>query len=129
MTSFELTLLFCIIITVVWFLISIIALYIKYSGCPYKSEFHGKKLKHIGIIFLIWTVSFILKIIIAGIATKAFDPTEDTTFIEAIMVALMYIITEVIPYIATLDMKFIEILQMEYLKIELPDTPLFDRDM
>jgi hypothetical protein len=59
-----------------WFTISLFILYIKQSGLPYKSVDAQKKLKYIAIIFALWTVSFLIKILIYSLASSDKDPSR-----------------------------------------------------
>lgn len=43
--------------------ISMIFLYCRYAGTPYKSDQHFKNLRHCGLVALYWTLSFTLKLI------------------------------------------------------------------
>jgi hypothetical protein len=52
----------------VWFTISLFVVYVKQSGLPYRSPQEYTKLRYIGIIFALWTISFIIKIIIYSVA-------------------------------------------------------------
>lgn len=109
----------CIGAIVVSFLISIFILYCKFSGSPYKTEEHHKKLRYTGWVFGIWTVSFILKLIISIIGTYKFkDSILDETFGESILITLFCLFTEILPYSSALEGKFMNIFQMKHLQEE-----------
>jgi hypothetical protein len=46
---------------------SMIVIYCKYAGMPYKSNQHYMNLKHCGYVSIYWTLAFILKLITAFI--------------------------------------------------------------
>jgi len=54
----------------IWFIIHGVILYCKNSGRPYKNSDLQKKTNHIGLIFLIWTGAFVLKILIGKVYLK-----------------------------------------------------------
>ena len=49
------------------FNISMIVIYCRYAGMPYRSQQHYDNLKHIGFVATYWTFAFILKFITAFI--------------------------------------------------------------
>lgn len=49
------------------FNISMIVIYCRYAGMPYKSQQHYDNMKHIGFVSVYWTFAFILKFITAFI--------------------------------------------------------------
>lgn len=68
-----------------------------------------------GIIFGVWTVAFVIKLIIALVGNKIYNYyADDNSFTESILIVVLCLVTEVIPYIATLDRTFINILQTDY---------------
>jgi hypothetical protein len=90
-------------------------MYCKYAGSPYKSIELQKKTNHIGVIFIIWTVAFVLKILIATAGNRLFFlDIDNNSFGEAMLVMLMFLVTEVIPYVPVLDTSFINILLMDF---------------
>jgi hypothetical protein len=71
-TIFELILLSCVLAILTWFTISLITLQFKYSGSPYKTEMHKNKANYIRLIFILWSVAFMCKIVVGAVADKAF---------------------------------------------------------
>jgi hypothetical protein len=53
-----------------WFTVSILVLYIKQSGLPYKSQQAMKDNRYIAIIFGLWTACYVIKIIIYTLASE-----------------------------------------------------------
>lgn len=47
-----------------WFLLSILVIYCRLSGQPFKSKQEYENTKYISIIFMLWTGAFLVKIII-----------------------------------------------------------------
>ena len=47
-----------------WFLVSILVIYCRLSGQPFKSKQEYDNTKYIAIIFMLWTAAFLVKIII-----------------------------------------------------------------
>jgi hypothetical protein len=50
---------------VVWFMITVLIFYIKNSGRPFKTDNHKLHLRYIGIIFIVWSIAFIVKAILS----------------------------------------------------------------
>ena len=46
-----------------WFIISILVIYCRQSGQPFKSTLEYENSKYISIIFILWTIAFIAKIV------------------------------------------------------------------
>lgn len=59
--------------------ISMIFLYCRYAGTPYKSDQHYKNLRHCGLVALYWTLSFSLKLITSFIDSinPVLQPLDD----------------------------------------------------
>jgi heme/copper-type cytochrome/quinol oxidase subunit 2 len=47
-----------------WFVVSILVIYCRLSGKPFKSKQEYDNTKYISIIFMLWTAAFLVKIII-----------------------------------------------------------------
>ena len=59
---------------VIWFMVTVLIFYIKNSGRPFKTKGHRKNLKYIVIIFMVWSVAFIVKSILSiFILNQSFD--------------------------------------------------------
>lgn len=102
-----------------------ITIYCSYSGMPYKSDLHAENLKHVGIVTFYWTLAFIIKLITSfiheispdqhniGHMTK--DKTQPEEISQGVIMfnALLYfglsIICDVMPFIISLDSRFMEI--------------------
>lgn len=56
---------------IVWFTVSILVVYIRQSGLPYKSEQVMKDIRYIAIIFGLWTLSYIVKIVLYSVVTSS----------------------------------------------------------
>lgn len=105
-----LALIICLSVILISFLVSIAILYCKFSGSPYKSKDHHKKLRYFGMIFGIWTVSFVLKIVLTVIGSNIFFTSfNEETFGESILIMLFCLITEIFPYFCALETKFMTI--------------------
>jgi heme/copper-type cytochrome/quinol oxidase subunit 2 len=117
MVTFEIGLLVCIITILVWFFISCTVVYCKYAGSPYKNPDFRKKNNQIAIVFLLWAISFIGKIIVSFFGTKIYDKEESSgdDFVESMLLIVNSLVFEVFPYVLTLDVNFIKILQLNYL--------------
>jgi hypothetical protein len=98
----------------VWFSVSIFVVYIKQSGLPFKTEQMMKNTRYISIIFILWTVSFVVKLIIYSVATGAMsNPTDNINeMLSALYVILINIVTDMIPYFSVLELKFIELFKV-----------------
>jgi hypothetical protein len=46
---------------VVWFMITVLIFYIKNSGRTFKTKAHKVNLRYIGLIFILWSVAFLIK--------------------------------------------------------------------
>lgn len=90
---------------VFWFTVSILVVYIKQSGLPYKSEQVMKDIRYIAIIFGLWTISFIVKIVLYRLGASP----EQSEIMEAIYLILYSIVTDMVPYFSVMELKFIEI--------------------
>jgi len=49
--------------------VSMLVIYVKYAGMPYKSQKHYKGLKHFGFMAGYWTFAFILKLVYGSITS------------------------------------------------------------
>ncbi|CDW80512.1 protein kinase [Stylonychia lemnae] len=105
-STFEIVFLSSWSVLIVWFLIGIFVVYIKSSGSPYKSELHRQNLKYVGFIFILWTVAFSLKIAYISINLTDIGTSE---IVQAILMIIYNLITDIIPYISILEIKFMEI--------------------
>ena len=47
-----------------WFILSIVVIYCRQSGQPFKSTQEYENTKYIAIIFILWTIAFLVKIVI-----------------------------------------------------------------
>ena len=93
-----------------WFLLSILVIYCRLSGQPFKSPQEYENTKYISIIFMLWTGAFIVKIVIYLIF-NAGQGSEDKNFDfwYALFSILLSIVTDMVPYFSILELKFIEI--------------------
>jgi hypothetical protein len=57
---------FIIVFLLLFFIITMVC---KFSGSPYKSQELFKKVRHIFVVYSIWTLAFILKVVIARLGT------------------------------------------------------------
>ena len=105
-SKFEIIFLTSWSVLIFWFLIGIFVIYIKNSGSPFKSDQHRQNLKYVSIIFVVWTIAFSLKI-----AYISFDLTDQfqSDLVKAILMILYNLITDIIPYISILEIKFMDI--------------------
>lgn len=90
--------------------IALFMMYCKFSGLPFKKEFLKEKVKHILIVFLIWSGGFLFKIILQLIGVKLFLESIidfDNNVFKQLILILYCLVTEIIPYILVLDAKFI----------------------
>ena len=55
----------------VWFTVSILVVYVRQSGLPYKSEQVMKDTRYIAIIFALWTLSYIVKIVLYSVVSSS----------------------------------------------------------
>lgn len=98
---------------VLWFLITVLIFYIKQSGVPYKSEQHSQNVKYIGILFLLWGGAFIVKAVLSYFSLQfAFDDdpnNSDDDIRQVIMVVVTHIVTDIVPCLSVLEVKFIEL--------------------
>jgi uncharacterized membrane protein len=62
--AFNIILISTMSLVTAWFTISLFVMYIRLSGTPYKSNQAGENTRYLTIIFVVWTVAFIIKIIV-----------------------------------------------------------------
>ena len=55
---------------ILWIIISVLVIYVKQSGLPYKSEKHKAKVRYIAIVFGVWTTALVIKF---GLAIFSFE--------------------------------------------------------
>jgi hypothetical protein len=70
--NFEAELRIIICMVVGSYLIALVYFHCKHAGIPYKTSEHYKNVKHLMVVYLIWTLAFILKIILAEIGILGF---------------------------------------------------------
>lgn len=91
---------------ILWFLIATFIIYCINSGTPYKSEKHRENLKYIAMIFFLWSVAFTVKIIYAALTEPDIAAYQMK---DAILIILINVISDIIPEISILEIKFIEL--------------------
>lgn len=60
---------------------------------------------------MLWSIAFIGKMIIPVFGTQIFNNEDGDDFKEAILLIVNSLVFEIIPYILTLDINFIKIMQ------------------
>jgi hypothetical protein len=93
-------------ILIFWFNISILVNYIKQSGKTYKSEHYHSSVRYISLIFYIWTIAFCFKIVYISLTLDI--SYKNISLTEAILTVVCWLVTEIIPYVAIFEVKFIE---------------------
>lgn len=101
---------------IIWFLIALFINYLKVSGSPYKSPQHRINLKYVSLVFFIWTVAFSLKI--AFFAADVNGIISDNAVLYSILLVLLTIMSDVIPYFSILELKFIELFKKQSRRTE-----------
>lgn len=100
------------------YVIGLVYIHCKHAGTPYKSEKHYKNVRHLFIVYVVWTLAFILKVILAAIGTSSYivtrdQPTDDKENLDSsILLVVGCVLSEIIPYVITLDQSFIKIFMM-----------------
>lgn len=125
LTNFEhvfRTQLACIALVLVAAYISIIGyLYIYYSGTPYKNKTYATMMKRLLINFTVWSVCQLPRPILTLANVDAFiqDGTDFSAddFTEAIVIFILQIVTEVFPFIISLEGNFLQIFTTDF-KVE-----------
>ena len=105
--------------------ISMIILYCRYAGTPYKSDQHYKNLRHCGLVAMYWTLSFSLKLITSFIdsinpgfnyETDDYKDTDDKSS-DKLLYATIYfslsIVCDIVPLMLIVDSQFIKILTFD----------------
>ena len=87
-------------------------------------------MRHIFIVLIVWTVAFILKVIIGEIGASKFEPVmkdEHSNLLMAILLMVFFILTELVPYLITLDMSFFKNFSIDDIK-DVDQNNLIDID-
>jgi hypothetical protein len=50
---------------ITWFFISVLVYYCKQSGVPYKSDEARANVKYISLLFILWSLAFVMKAILS----------------------------------------------------------------
>eukprot|EP00347_Sterkiella_histriomuscorum_P011008 403374097 len=96
---------------VLWFSTSLLIVYIKTNGSPYKSSLHQENLKYLSTVYAIWSVAFLLKTgFIAATMTGALRYNSPLYFVS---LASMNLTTDIVPYLTILEFKFIELFKKQ----------------
>ncbi len=104
--QFKLTFMVCWGALILWFVVASFIIYCLNSGTPYKSEQHKVNLKYIALIFSLWSVAFTVKIVYAALTESDIDQYQMK---DAILIILINVISDIIPEISILEIKFIEL--------------------
>lgn len=113
------------IVLIVWFVLTLAVLYFRQSGSPFRSEQARSNLRYIFFVFALWTAAFIVKVIFAIIGkSTAQTETNDISLKEAIFLIIINIVSDVVPLIPILEIKFIEIFKKSHSKTK--GLPLFN---
>lgn len=95
---------------VVWFFITVLVYYIKQSGLPYKSPQHLQNVKYISKLFLLWGLAFIVKAVLSYFTIMlSLDNLESTDFNQLIIMVVSCFVTDIMPVISVLEVKFIDL--------------------
>eukprot|EP00347_Sterkiella_histriomuscorum_P012447 403368538 len=111
------------IVLILWFLISLFVLYLRQSGSPYKSEQSKSNLRYVTLVFLLWTGAFILKVVVAIVGKDTIKKSADISMTQAILIIVITLVFDVVPYIPILEIKFIEIFKKSHSKTK--GLPIF----
>lgn len=95
---------------VVWFFVTVLVYYIKQSGLPYKSPQHHENVKYIAKLFLLWGLAFIVKAVLSFFSIGlSNDNLDSTDFEQLIFTVISCFVTDIMPVISVLEVKFIEL--------------------
>lgn len=125
----------CITLVLMTAYISVIVyLYFHYSGTPYKNKTYATMMKRLLVIFTVWSASKLPLPIL--ILSNIYGVNDDGShfdvgdFTEAIVIFILQIVTDVFPFILSLEGNFLQIFLTDFKVEEVENsTSLIDSDL
>jgi hypothetical protein len=105
--------------------LSQIIIYFNLAGSPYKNKEYYKKIKHLYLVALIWTVAFIIKFVASFFGADVYnlDITGDgSNFWAACFLAIFTALTEILPLVLIINSNFVKIFSLDHLDTKLTDV-------